>query len=285
MTEQTAARRLRFLDSLRQDGGGRDLAGYAEEYGVDERTMRRDVEYLQDLLASVQSIEVRRGRVYPGRGGYAEGYFADQLGQHEPEKRAIAQAIVGSLADNLAIVITAGTTTYYVAREIRRARIEDDRPRNLIAFTNSLPALLELVMAGVSTGVIGEVYSADDRAFHAHEYHSAFQPSVAIVGASGVVVDPAAGSLDLFCHRAEEAAFLKQLLRPVPEIVVAIDSSKLGHRHPWSFTSGGVLTGKTVRLVTSRLSEAQRDTCRQLVASAGKTGCLFSFSEHSLQDS
>jgi DeoR/GlpR family transcriptional regulator of sugar metabolism len=285
MTEQTAARRLRFLESLRQEGGGRELASYAEEYGVDERTLRRDVEYLQDLLTDIQNIEVRRGKVYPSRGGHAAGYFADQLNRHEIEKRAIAQAIVSTLADNLAIIITAGTTTYYVAKEIRRTRIEEDRPRNLIAFTNSLPALLELVMAGVSTGVIGEVYSADDRAFHAPEYHSAFQPNIAIVGASGAVIDPIGGSLDLFCHRAEEAAFLKQLLRHVPEIIVALDSSKIGHRHPWSFTSGGILANKTVRLYTSPLSEAQRDICQQLVTSASKTNCRFSFSEHFLQES
>jgi DeoR/GlpR family transcriptional regulator of sugar metabolism len=281
MTEQAAARRMKLLEELRQDATGKELADYAREFDVDERTIRRDVDYLQGIVGSIEQVGLRRGRVYATRSGHGPGYFTDQLEHNRDTKKAIARKVVQDFSDNLAIVITAGSTTFYVASEIRRAHVEDERPRNLITFTNSLPALYELIAAGVSTGVIGEVYNPDDSAFHVHEFHSAFQPSVAVVGASGVVANEATGTLDLFSHRAEEAAFLKQLLQPIPEIIVAVDSSKLGRRHPWSFTSGGILSGKTVKLYTSDLTPDQRETLDKLAAASHKSGCRFSHHEAS----
>lgn len=279
MTEPAAARRMRLLEELRRDGTGKDLGEYAQMFDVDERTIRRDVDYLQEAVGGVEQIGMRRGKVFATRSGHGAGYFHDQVEQNQAIKEAIARSVVDSLADNLAVAITAGSTTYYVAREIRRSHIGEERPRNLIAFTNSLPALYELISAGVSTGVIGEVYNPDDSAFHSHEFRSAFQPSVGIVGASGVVANAGAGSLDLFSHRAEEAAFLKQLLQPIPEIYVAVDGSKLGRRHPWCFTSGGILTGKVVKLFTSAIDNEQREILEQLMANAHRTGYRFSYIE------
>lgn len=279
MAEQTAARRMRLLEKLRDDTVGRDLAAYALALQVDERTVRRDVDYLQDLLAVVRGIELRRGHLHAARAGYAPGYFTDQLGQNRTVKEAIAREVVRSLGDDLAIALTAGSTVYYVAREIRRAQIEEGRPRNLIAFTNSLPSLMELIAAGVSTGVLGEVYNSDDCAFYSHDFYSAFQPGLAVVGASGVLADPRTGVLDLFSHRPEEAHFLKQVLASASEIVVAVDATKLGRRHPWRFTDEALLTGKRVRLVISSLSEAQREALCELTESARRIRCAFTFQE------
>jgi DeoR/GlpR family transcriptional regulator of sugar metabolism len=277
MTEQAAARRMRILEELLQGGAERDLTDYAHVYSVDERTVRRDVDYLQDIVAGVSQIGLKRGRVFATRGWRGPGYFGRQVEMNREAKQTIAAAVVEMLPDNVAIAVTAGSTTYHVARELRRTTVEEKRPENLIAFTNSLPALMEMIAAGISTGVIGEIYNADDCAFHSNEFRSAFQPSIVIVGASGVVANPGAGLLELYTHRAEEAAFLKQLIAPVPELIVAVDASKIGHRHPWSFTSGGVLTGKKVKLVTSALQTEVHETLSQLEASAHRSGCAFSY--------
>jgi DeoR/GlpR family transcriptional regulator of sugar metabolism len=175
-------------------------------------------------------------------------------------KVAIANVIVDGLPENSALALTAGSTPYAVAREIRHRVLNDLAPHNLIVFTNSLPALLELASVNISTGILGEIYAPDDCAFHTPEFHSAFQPSIAIVGASGVLLGD---TLDLFSHRAEEAAFLKRLLKDIPEIVLAVDHTKLGRRHPWSF-GGATLWGKSVRLVTDTLSDAQCDALERL---------------------
>ncbi len=184
MAEQAAARRIKLLEELREDDG-RELGEYARRLRVDERTIRRDVDSLQELVSSVRGIEVRRGHVFVNREGYAAGYFTGQLDRRREAKELIARAIVRTIPDNLALVVTAGTSTYYVAREIRRAYLEEERPRSLVALTNSLPALMELIAAGISTGILGEVFNPDDCAFHTHELRTGFHPSVAIVGASG----------------------------------------------------------------------------------------------------
>ncbi len=279
MTEQAAARRLRILEDVSVNGSGKDLPGYADQFGVDERTIRRDLDFLQDTLSTVQQIGLHRGRIVSTREGMGTGYFSDQVDKNSNNKIMIARAVVGDLRDNVAIALTAGSTTYHIARELRRAHVDGEHPHNLIAFTNSVPALTELITAGISTGVIGEVYNPDDCAFHSHEFKSAFQASVAIVGASGVVVNVGSGSLELFSHRAEEAAFMKQLLAPIPEIIVATDAAKLGNRHPWAYTNAALLSGKAVRLYTTTVSSAVRDDLDQLVESSRKIGCSFTYRE------
>jgi|SRR5579862_8890704 len=266
MPEQADARRMRLLELLGESDDPQELEGLAAELECDTRTVRRDLDYLQRLLQRVHGLEVRRGRVLVARAAYSPGYFTDQLGRNAGAKQAIARAVVRSLPDDLAVALTAGSSTHAVACEIRRAVVEGKPPHNLIVFTNSVPSLLELVAAGVSTGVLGEIYAPDDCAFHTPEFRSAFQPSLAIVGASGVVFGnaSAAGALDLFSQRAEEAAFLKQLLQGVPEIVIVADHTKLGRRHPWSF-GGAALTGKMIRMVTDSITAEQREELDRLV--------------------
>ncbi len=279
MALEADARRLKLLEELASGTNGRDLGEFARLLGADDRTIRRDVEFLQDLVPKVERIDIRRGKIHAARTGFGPGYFSDQVVNSREPKEAIARRIVDTLPSDLPIVLTAGTTVYYVARELKRAASEENPPHGVIAFTNSLPALLELISAGISTGIIGEAYDPDDCAFYSHDLRSAFHPSVAIVGASGVVADARRGTLDLFSHRADEAAFMQQLLIGVPEIVIAVDSSKIGRRHPWSFSGGRLLEGKTVRLVTNNLEQSQRAALAGLTGSCELT-FAFQFEEH-----
>ncbi len=278
MAEQAEIRKMRLLELLADAEEAQDLDTLAAALRCDSRTIRRDLDSLQQLLHRIQGLEVRRGRVLVSRAGYSPGYFSDQLGRNAEAKQRIARAIVAKLQEDMAVALTAGSTPYAVAREIRRVVVEGGSPRSLIVFTNSVPALLELVAAGVSTGALGDIYSPEDCALHTPEFRSAFQPEVAIVGASGVVFGNAAnkGGLDLFSHRAEEASFLKQLLAGVPEIIVAADSTKLGRRHPWCF-GGPTLAGKTVRLVTDALTSEQNDDLTRLAGRLAEQGTDFHF--------
>ncbi|MCW3052557.1 MAG: transcriptional regulator, DeoR family [Chthonomonadales bacterium] len=278
MADQADTRRMRLMDLLAASEEPQELEYLAVTLRCDVRTIRRDLDQLQRVLDRVHGLEVRRGKVLVARAGYSPGYFTDQLGRNATAKEAIARAVVASLGDDLAVALTAGSTPYAVAREIRRVTVEGGPPHNLIVFTNSVPSLLELVAAGVSTGVLGEIYAPEDCAFHTPEFHSAFQPSMAIVGASGVLfgAQTTLHGLDLFSHRAEEAAFLKQLLAGVPEIIIAADSTKLGRRHPWSF-GGSILAGKSVLLVTDVLTDQQREELTQLTERLALQGTRFQF--------
>ena len=278
MSEQADTRKMRILELLAESGEGSDIETLAEKMRCDTRTIRRDLESLQRLLQQVQGLEIRRGRATIARAGYSSGYFTNQLERNRAAKEAIAAKVVAGLHDDLALALTAGSTTYAIAREIRRAVVAGEPPHNLIVFTNSVPSLLELVSGGIAAGVLGEIYTPEDCALHSPEFHSAFQPGIAIVGASGILWNEAAGTLDLFSHRAEEAAFHKQLLADVPEIILAADSSKLGKRHPWNF-GGAVLRGKTVRLVTDALTEPQRNDLNRITPELAKNGVNFEYEE------
>lgn len=273
MAEQADARRMQILETLYRQSEPKDIEQLAKSLKCDMRTIRRDIEILQEILSGIQGVELRKGKVSANRSGFTAGYFTAQLEQGTAAKEAIARTIVSLLPENSAIALTAGSTTYTVAQHIRRRAIADETPRNLIVFTNSLPALHELISGDVSTGILGEIYAPDDCAFHSPEFRSAFQPSIAVVGASGVLLNTSSSStsLDLFSHRAEEAAFLKQLLKGIPELIVAVDSRKLGKRHPWSF-GGATLSGKSVTLITDSITEEQRvtlDTVSQQLAQQG----------------
>lgn len=278
MSEQADARRMQLLELLQESQEPLDLENLAQQFHCDTRTIRRDIESLQDLLERIRSVEIRRGKVHPSRSGYGAGYFASQLEKSTEAKEAIAKTVLGILPENSAIALTAGSTNYTIAQHIKHASISDQPPHNLIVFTNSLPALHELIAGNIATGILGEIYAQDDCAFHTPEFHSAFQPSLAIVGASGVLIGNgnASVTLDLFSHRAEEAAFLKQLLKGIPEVIIAVDSTKIGKRHPWSF-GGSVLSGKSVRLVTDTLTAEQQSALEALPTRLKSQGIDFNY--------
>jgi DeoR/GlpR family transcriptional regulator of sugar metabolism len=284
MAEQADARRMQLMELLAGHEEPQTLEALAAAMRCDQRTIRRDIDSLQQLFHSINGLELRRGKVQVARVGYSPGYFTNQLDRRTVAKRAIATHVVKSLADDQAIALTAGSTPYAVACEIRRAAVEAEPPHNLIVFTNSIPSLLEMVAAGISTGVLGEIYSPEDCALHTSEFRSAFQPSLAIVGASGVLLGtgPGAGLLDLFSHRAEEAAFLKQVLNVAPEVIITVDSTKLGRRHPWNF-GGAALHGKRVKLVTEALTEEQKDQLNALKDRLQAYGTEMSYTEASME--
>jgi DeoR/GlpR family transcriptional regulator of sugar metabolism len=273
MPDATDARRMRLLEILQGQPEGLSLEECADALQVDPRSVRRDVAYLQDLLAGISGVALRNGRVAPLTQGRPAGYFTRHLGANADAKHAIAAYAARLLGSDPAVAVTAGSTAYHTAREIRRRYIEEGEPAGLIVFTNSLPVLEDMTAAGISVGVLGEIYNADDCAFHSHEMRSEFQATAAIIGASGVAMDTVGGGLQLFCHRAEEAAFLKQLLAPAPEWIIVADSSKVGRRHPWCFAGKPAMAGKTVHLVSHGLNAEQREQLQAAVAGAAAWGC------------
>ena len=276
MAENTDSRRMKLLELLSTESEELELDALSRRLDCDERTIRRDLDQLQCLLQRVRGIEIRRGKVAATKADYGTGYFADQLNKNQSAKVQIAAEVVRLVPDGVAVALTAGSTPYTVAQELRRAAIEGSSPHNPIVFTNSLPALNELIAGGISTGLFGEIYSSDDCAFHSTEYAGAFHPGVVIVGASGIVLT--SDSVLLYSHRAEEAAFLKQVIARTPEVILAVDSEKLGRSHPWSF-GGEVLRGKRVRLVTEAIPEAWRRDLPSILAGITQRGTDFEIIE------
>lgn len=132
-------RRQHILAQVRSTGGVR-VSELVEELGVSDMTIRRDI----DVLASKGLV----ARVHGGatsvlvRSAEEPGFTAKSHQQQE-EKRAIARRAVGLVEPGAAVALSAGTTTYEIAREL--LTIAD-----LTVVTNSFPAAQVLHDAGRS---------------------------------------------------------------------------------------------------------------------------------------
>src|SRR4051812_26782725 len=130
-------RQTLILERVREDGGAR-VAELARDLGVSDMTVRRDLEILHNrgLIEKVHGGATTR----PGSALFEPG-FAVKSGLQEPEKELIADAAVGLVVPGTAIGISAGTTTYALAR-----RLVDTS--GLTVVTNSVPVADVLHRAG-----------------------------------------------------------------------------------------------------------------------------------------
>ena len=123
-----AQRRTAILERVRSEGAVR-VRELVEEFGVSDMTIRRDIEAL-----------ARRGLVAKVHGGATavaphtteEPGFLAKSTRHEPEKEAIAAHAATLVRPGTAIALSAGTTTWTLARRLV------DVPE-LTVVTNSIP--------------------------------------------------------------------------------------------------------------------------------------------------
>jgi DeoR/GlpR family transcriptional regulator of sugar metabolism len=130
-------RQTLILTRVREDGGVR-VADLARDLGVSDMTVRRDLEILHNrgLLEKVHGGATS----LPGSAQFEPG-FAAKSSLQEPEKEAIATAAMALVLPGTAIGISAGTTTYVLARRLV------DMP-GLTVVTNSVPVADVLHRAG-----------------------------------------------------------------------------------------------------------------------------------------
>lgn len=125
-------RQERIVEEVRHRGSMR-VVELAAAFEVSDMTIRRDLDVLQEqgLLEKVHG-----GAVLAGRSAAEPGFEAKLLLQRR-EKQAIARLAASLVAPGSSIALSAGTTTWHVAREL--ARID-----NLTIVTNCPSIALEL---------------------------------------------------------------------------------------------------------------------------------------------
>src|SRR3954463_1162590 len=130
-------RQTLILERVREDGGVR-VADLARDLGVSDMTVRRDLEILHNrgLIEKVHGGATS----LPGSALFEPG-FAVKSGLQQGEKDAIADAAMTLVMPGTAIGISAGTTTYALAR-----RLVD--VAGLTVVTNSVPVADVLHRAG-----------------------------------------------------------------------------------------------------------------------------------------
>src|SRR5207245_38 len=107
-------RQAYILERIRGDGAVR-VADLVRELGVSDMTVRRDLELLHDrgLLEKVHG-----GATSVPGGALFEPSFTAKSALQQSEKEAIAEAAVALVDPGTAIGISAGTTTYAIARRL-----------------------------------------------------------------------------------------------------------------------------------------------------------------------
>jgi DeoR family fructose operon transcriptional repressor len=192
------------------------LPELVEELGVSESTIRRDLDYLEELGSARRT---HGGVLYAGDLPKFP-HFEMRQPADWPKKRAIAQRTAELIADGESILLDGGSTTYEVARLLV------GRPIHVV--TNSLPVAnllaadtrADLVLVGGNvcprTGVVLGPYA--DRMLASIRVRKAIL-SVAAINEEGYFNN------NLLLVETERA-----MMRAASEVIVVADSSKFGHQ-------------------------------------------------------
>jgi DeoR/GlpR family transcriptional regulator of sugar metabolism len=211
-------RRSLILELVRESGAVR-VADLVERLGVSDMTVRRDIERLsaEGHLERVHGGALAVGAARTGE----EPGFAAKSGLRLAQKQAIARAAAHHVEPGSTIGISAGTTTFELARALR------DTP-DLTVVTNSVPVAQLLHESGAASQIVvltGGVRTPSDalvgpvavgalRSLHVDRL---------FLGAHGL--DPRAG---LTTPNLVESEANRALVGSAREVCVLVDSSKWG---------------------------------------------------------
>jgi DeoR/GlpR family transcriptional regulator of sugar metabolism len=210
-------RQERILEALRASGGVR-VSDLTEELQVSYMTIRRDL----DALAERGLVEkVHGGATVATQRTADEPGFEAKSFRERPEKEAIAAEAVRLVRPGTAIGVTAGTTTWTLARYLR------DIP-NLTVVTNSVPVAevmrrsgrtdLSIVLTGglrtPSDALVGPVADLAVRSMHV---------DILFMGVHGMEERGGFTTPNLL-----EAETNRALVRSARQLVVVADHTKWG---------------------------------------------------------
>jgi DeoR family fructose operon transcriptional repressor len=213
MHETTENSRLEAILNMLKTNTSASIGEIAEACHVSQMTIRRDI---QKLVEAGQVIRIPGGaRIEHWRG--AERTFFERLEKMSHAKRSIGAAAAALVRDTESLVLDSGTTTLYVARELRTKR-------NVVVFTFSLSVLEELASAeNIRVELTGGVYRSSSHDLIGH----AVGKSLTSIYADTVIFGAAAISFTrgVMVHDPDAQ---RELLQAGKRKVLVVDSSKIG---------------------------------------------------------
>ncbi|MEZ5777203.1 MAG: DeoR/GlpR family DNA-binding transcription regulator [Paracoccaceae bacterium] len=208
-------RHANILQILESEGSV-TISALASQLGVSLETVRRDVRPLTETGAIVR-IHGAVGLA----GQIGEAPFQKRMRENADAKKAIARTLAATIRDGESIMLDTGTTTSYVARELRGHR-------RLTVVTNSSDIARTLATANGNRVYMagGELRSDSGAAFgkSALEFIVRFSVNHAVISAGAV---DASGVMD---YDLEEAEFARLVLTRGERRVVVTDHTKFGRR-------------------------------------------------------
>jgi DeoR/GlpR family transcriptional regulator of sugar metabolism len=198
--------------------GAATVTDLAEALGVSEMTIRRDL----GVLAGQQLVEKVHGGAVLARSGAAEPHYAAKRRLNAPAKAAIAEAAAALVHDGMTVGLSAGTTTWQVARRLRGGGLRD-----LTFVTNSLNIAGALEANGWHSIVVsgGSFRTPSDALVgpFANQILRQLNTDLLLLGVHSI--DARAG---LTTPNIAEAETNRVLVAGAGKVVVVADSSKLG---------------------------------------------------------
>ncbi|TNJ47805.1 DeoR/GlpR family DNA-binding transcription regulator [Phaeobacter sp. B1627] len=208
------------LEVLARFGGSARNAQIAHALGVSEETVRR----LVRTLAQAGKVERVHGGTYLSHPQDAPIY-SSALEKNATAKSDIARKAAALIADKMTVFLNVGSTTTYVAEQLRRLS-------GLTVVTNSIPAIASLAGNNGSRVFLtgGEVMRAERGSFGrtAEALAQQFSYDALIVGADGV--SPQHGFVT---GNALEADLTRAIAGQAERVIVVADLSKLNKRAPF----------------------------------------------------
>jgi DeoR/GlpR family transcriptional regulator of sugar metabolism len=197
--------------------GAATVADLADGLGVSEMTIRRDL----GVLADQQLVDKVHGGAVLAKGGGAEPHFATKRRINAAAKAAIAQATVAMIRDGMTVALSAGTTTWQVARRLRGG------VRDLTFVTNSLNVAGALESNGWHSIVVsgGSFRTPSDALVGPFANHILRQLNVDLLVLGVHSIDARVG---LTTPNIAEAETNRIMVAGARRVVVVADSSKLG---------------------------------------------------------
>ncbi|AXT35964.1 DeoR/GlpR transcriptional regulator [Phaeobacter sp. LSS9] len=124
--QKMSHRELELLEALRRLGGSARSGELAKVLGVSEETVRRTIK----ALAKQGLVQRVHGGAYLSGPDTADSFFR-RISKYTEEKQSIAAGVLPQITDGMAIFLDVGSTTAFVAKELRRRA-------NLTVVTNSI---------------------------------------------------------------------------------------------------------------------------------------------------
>lgn len=248
---EAPARRAELLRRLSADGYV-SSASVAEEFGVSEMTIRRD---LRQLHLEGHARRVAGGASLPLGG--ARGLPFEERDHHASrQKAAIAAACALQLEGAATVALDAGTTV---------AGVADLLSPGITVVTHSVPVIATCTERDdLSLIVLGGTYLRDTRSFtgqSVREGLSRVSPDVAVLSATAV------DATGVLCANDLDAEIKQAMAAGARRTILLVDSAKIGARAPMRFASLGsidlVITGDD-------LDEEQRE----ILADAADVVCV-----------
>lgn len=226
-------REVELLTTLRKLGGSARNAELAKALAVSEETVRRAVK----ALSQGGSVARVHGGVYLV-GAQSDPSFFHRIAQHEAEKRRIAVAVAGHVDDGMCLFLDVGTTTAFIAEELRRHS-------GLTVATNSIGVAQTLVNHnGNRVHLLGGEMQQDERGTFGsltEEQVRSFAFDLAILSADGL-----SAKLGFLFANAAESRLGCVVADCSSKVLVALDHFKYDKHAPHR----GLAPGRVDTLVT-----------------------------------